>query len=215
MSLTTMPSATTPILEPSDLPASIEPSVPPYLSHLYRLTVKQYDRMVEVGILGNRDRVELIEGMLVAKMGRNRPHIVSGKKALRTLENAVVPGWHVAKEDPLVVSDFSKPEPDLAIVRGVAEDYVERDVTAADVALVGEIAESTLLADQREMKSRYAASSIPVYWIINLVEHQLEVYSDPEGREYRTSRVFSREQEVPLILGGVEVGRIRVADLLP
>ena len=46
MSLTTMPSATTPILEPSDLPASIEPSVPPYLDR-YRLTVKQYDRMVE------------------------------------------------------------------------------------------------------------------------------------------------------------------------
>ena len=59
----------------------------------------------------------------------------------------MVPGWHVAKEDPLVVSDFSEPEPDLAIVRGVAEDYAERDVTAADVALVGEIAESTLLAD--------------------------------------------------------------------
>ena len=113
------------------------------------------------------------------------------------------------------MSDFSKPEPDLAIVRGRVEDYVERDVTATDVALVVEIAESTLLADQREMKPRYAASSIPVYWIINLMDHQLEVYSDPEGREYRTSQVFSQEQDVPLILDGIEVGRIRVADLLP
>ena len=65
------------------------------------------------------------------------------------------------------------------------------------------------------MKPIYAASSIPVYWIINLVDRRLEVYSDPEGREYCTSQVFSQEQEVPLILGGVEVGRIRVADLLP
>ena len=124
MSLTTLPTAATPILEPSDLAAPIEPPVPPYLSHLYRLTVKQYDQMVEAGILGKRDRVELIEGILVAKMGRNRPHIVSGNKALRHPCRGGRPGWHVAKEDPLVVSDFSKPEPDLAVVRGRVEDYV-------------------------------------------------------------------------------------------
>ena len=64
------------------------------------------------------------------------------------------------------------------------------------------------------MKSRYAASNIPAYWIINLVEHQLEVYSDPEGREYRRSQVLA-EQDVPLILDGVEVGRIRLTDRLP
>ena len=65
------------------------------------------------------------------------------------------------------------------------------------------------------MKPIYAASGIPVYWIINLVDRQLEVYSDPEGRDYRTSQVFSPEQDVPVIIDGVEVGRIRVADLLP
>jgi Uma2 family endonuclease len=215
MSLTTVPPASPPILAPPGPPAQGSPPVPSYFSHLYRLTVKQYDRMVEIGILGKRDLVELIEGVLVAKMGRNRPHIVSGKKTLRTLEGAVPPGWHVAKEDPLAVSDVSKPEPDIAVVRGVAEDYVQRDVTAADVAMVVEIAESTLRADQEEMKPIYAASNIPIYWIINLVDHQLEVYSDPQGRDYRTAQIFSREQDVPLILDGAEVGRIRVADLLP
>ena len=65
------------------------------------------------------------------------------------------------------------------------------------------------------MRPIYAASRIPIYWIINLVDRQLEVYSEPEGRDYLKSQVFSREQDVPLILGGIEVGRIRVADLLP
>jgi Uma2 family endonuclease len=88
-------------------------------------------------------------------------------------------------------------------------------VTAADVALVVEIAESTLLADQQEMRPRYAASNIPIYWIINPIDDQLEVYSDPQGGDYRTAQVFSREQDVPLILDSVEVGRIRVADFLP
>ncbi len=215
MALTTIPDTTPSILEPADLPAGVVPPYPSYFSHIYRLTVEQYDRMVEVGILGKRDRVELIEGILVAKMGRNRPHIVSGKKALRTLERAIPPGWHVAKEDPAVVSDQSKPEPDLAVVRGQAEDYLDRDVTARDIALVGEIADSTLRADQKEMKPIYAASGIPVYWIINLVDRCLEVYSDPQGREYRKSQILSPEQEAPVILDGVEVGRIRVADLLP
>lgn len=214
MSLTTASTAPT-IATPPGPPATLSSPYPSFFSHAYRLTVAQYDQMVQAGILGKRDRVELIEGILVAKMGRNRPHIVSGKKALRTLQTSIPPGWHVAKEDPLTVSDRSKPEPDLAIVRGQAEDYTDRDVTARDVALVVEIAESSLRADQNEMKPIYAASGIPVYWIINLVDLQLEVYTDPEGREYRKNQVFSREEEVPLMIEGAEAGRIRVADLLP
>jgi Uma2 family endonuclease len=202
MSVSTVPDAPTPVLETPNRSAPAGPSRSPFLSHLYRLTVKQYDQMVEAGILGKRDKVELIEGMLVAKMGRNRPHIVSGKKALRGLQRVIPPGWHVAKEDPATVSDLSKPEPDLAVVRGEPEDYGERDVSAADIALVVEIAESTLRADQQEMKQVYAASRIPVYWIINLVDRQVEVYSEPEGGEYRRSQVFSGEQEVPVIIGG-------------
>ncbi len=183
--------------EASSLPTPAESPRSPFLSHVYRLTVKQYDQMVEAGILGKRDRVELIEGILVAKMGRNRPHIVSGKKALRTLDRAILPGWHVAKEDPAVVSDLSKPEPDLAVVRGQAEDYIERDVTAADIALVVEVADSTLRADQQEMRPIYAASRIPIYWIINLVDRQLEVYSNSDGRDYLTSQVYSARAGSP------------------
>jgi Uma2 family endonuclease len=188
---------------------------PAYLARPYRLTVQQYDRMVEVGILGKRDRVELIEGVLVAREGRSHPHVQAGNMGLRALGRLLPPGYHAAKLDPLVLSDLSKPEPDLAVVRGAIEDYVERDVTAADVSLVAEIAEATLLADQREMKPRYAAGRIPIYWIINLIDDRLEVYSDPQGGDYRTAQVFSREQDVPLILDSVEVGRIRVADFLP
>jgi Uma2 family endonuclease len=178
------------------------------------MTVQQYDQMVEAGILGKRDRVELIEGILVAKMGRNLPHIQAGVKGQRALQRHLPAGYHVRKEDPIVILDFSKPEPDLAVIRGLVEDYDHRYVTAADVALVAEIADSTLRADQEEMKPIYAACGIPIYWIINLVDHQLEIYSDPQGREYRTARVYSREQDAPLIIDGVEVGRIRVADLL-
>ena len=126
--------------------------------------------MIKDGTLAEDDRVELVEGLLVEKMGRNRPHVQAGKKGLRELSRIVPPGWHVAKEDPIVASPWSKPEPDLAVVRGEVDDYADRDVTAADVALVIEIAETSLVADRTEMLRVYASAGIPCYWILNLIE---------------------------------------------
>ena len=140
-------------------PPTITPS-PSLASGLYRLTVRQYDRMIDDGTIAEDNRVELIEGLLVNKMGRKRLHIVADNKGLRLLSSIVPRGWYVAKEDPIVVSDWNEPEPDLAIVRGQAEDYIEHDVTAADVALVVEIAESSLAADQTDMARVYAVSGI-------------------------------------------------------
>ena len=113
--------------------------------------MNQYDKLIEHRTIAENERVELIEGVLVNKMGRNRPHIVAGNKGLRMLSGIIPNGWYIAKEDPVVVSDWSKPEPDLAIVRGQAEDYIDHDVTASDLALVVEIAESSLSTDQQDM----------------------------------------------------------------
>ena len=84
---------------------------------------------------------------LVTKMGRIRPQIVAGKLGFRALESILPGDWHIANEDLIVVSDWGKPEPDLTIVRGQARDYLDRNVMAADLALVVETAESTLSAD--------------------------------------------------------------------
>jgi Uma2 family endonuclease len=170
--------------------------------------------MIRDGVIGEEEPVELIEGVLVTKMGKKRPHIQAGKKGLRILERIIPAGWHVAKEDPIVASDWSKPEPDLAVVRGEIEDYDQRDVTASDVALVAEIAHSSLSIDQTDMKRVYGASGIPVYWIINLVDRQIEVYTDPTPEGYRSSRTFKPGEDVPVVLGGAEVGRVAVSEIL-
>jgi Uma2 family endonuclease len=188
---------------------------PELTSGLYRITVRQYDRMIDDGSIAEDDRVVLIEGLLVNKMGRKRPHIVAGNKGLRMLSGIIPRGWYVAKEDPIVVSDWSKPEPDLAVVRGQAEDYIERDVRAADVALVVEIAESSLAVDRTDMTRVYAASEIPIYWIVNLVDQQLEVYSDPGPISYSSVLILKPGEDVRVIIDGVEIGWIAVADMLP
>ena len=181
------------------------------------ITVEQYDRMIEAGIIGEHDQVELIEGRLVPKMGRKRPHIQAGKRSFRAFSRILPPGWHVVKEDPIVASDLSKPEPDLSVVRGDVDDYNDRDVTASDLALVVEIAQRSLTDDRTVMARVYAASGIPVYWIINLIDGQVEVYYDPDqiSSQYSAHVDYKPGDNVPVIIEGRELTRIAVADLLP
>jgi Uma2 family endonuclease len=199
--------------QPVPPPISVSPSLAARLS---RLTVDQYDRMVENGTIGDTEELELIEGLLVTKMGRNRPHVQAGKMGLEALLRIVPPGWHVAKEDPFVASDWSKPEPDLALVRGRVADYSGRDVTATDLGLVVEIADSSLAEDRHVMGRLYAAGGIPAYWIINLIDRRVEVYNDPDpAGGYRRETVFRPGDEIPVVLDGLDAGPIPVMDLLP
>ena len=184
-------------------------------AELYRFTVAQFDRMVQDGTIGKHERVELIEGLVVTKMGKNPPHVFAGKLGLKRLERLVSPGWHIGKEDPVVVSEWGKPEPDLSVVRGTENDYLDRAVTAADVGLVVEIAESSLVTDRTEMNKVYARAGIPVYWIINLVDRQVEVYTQPSNDGYRSREDFAWDQDVPVVIEGREVGRIAASDIVP
>jgi len=185
------------------------------VASLHRWTVRQFDQMIADGLIAEDDPVELIEGLLVKKMSRNPPHIVAAKKGLRALSLIIRGGWHVAKEDPIVASDLSKPEPDLAVVRGVPEDYLERDVAAADVALVIEIAVSSLTSDRTVRFHLYSASGIPVYWIVNLIDRQVEVCTNPGPDGYQSIEVLKPGQQAPVLIDGTEVGRVAVTDLLP
>ena len=116
----------------------------------------------------------------------------------------------------LLGSEF---EPDIAIVRGTARDYVDENPGAANLALVVEISDSTLARDQGFKKDIYAKAGIPAYWIINLVERRVEVYTNPGGvadkPDYRERRDYTEADDVPLVIGGEEVARIPVRELLP
>jgi Uma2 family endonuclease len=186
-------------------------SSPPPL-YLYRITVHEYERMA--GALDD-PRVELIDGHLVKKMSKKPPHIWSVESALPALNRLLPPGWFCRKEDPVQIPDFDEPEPDFAVIRGLREDYRSRIPTNDDVALVVEVAESTLEIDRGSKRAAYARGRIPVYWIVNLLDNQVEVYTDPLPDGYRTSAIFQPDQEVPVVIGGAEVGRIAVAEILP
>jgi Uma2 family endonuclease len=207
------PSPTTTTEPPSPAPSTIA-------DRLYRLSVEQYHAMAEAGILGTNDRIELIEGLLVNKMTKKRPHVIVTDLAQYTLIRALPVGWYVSMQNPIAIAEAdSEPEPDIQVVRGTTRDHPDHTIVPGDVALVIEVADSSVREDQSTKKTLYALASIKYYWIINLPAKRLEVYSDPTGPDpspdYRRRSEHGPDDVVPLVLDGQEVARIAVRDLLP
>jgi Uma2 family endonuclease len=176
-----------------------------------RLTVAEYDRMVEVGTLGEDDQVELIEGRLVQKMSKSPAHRVTVQRMLRAIERLLPPGWYVAKEDPVCIPQRdSEPEPDVSVVRGSIDDYADHHPGPGDVALVVEVTRTSVAKDQA-LASVYLDGGIPVYWIVNLVDRQVEVYT----AELAEPVILGEHDHAELVLAGQLAGRIAVAELLP
>lgn len=185
---------------------------------IYRLSVDQYRRMIEQGILTPEDRVELLEGVLVPKMAINPPHRIATRLVRVALERILPPGWYADQQQPIATAE-SVPEPDVAVIRGETTDYPDRHPGPDDLALVVEVADSSPARDQAEKKRIYARSGIAVYWLVNLPARRIEVYSDPTGPadapDYRAWRDYGTEDMVPVVVAGRELARLAVRDLLP
>lgn len=183
---------------------------------LRRWTLGEYHRMVEVGILTTDDKVELLDGYVVLKMPQNRPHRSSLFRLVNRLPARLPAGWSFLSQCPVAVSG-QEPEPDGAIVRGADSDYDDRDVTAADVAVLIEVADSSLGQDRGAKRRMYAIAGVPIYWVVNVTDRQIEVYSDIRPTtpvNYATRTDYLADQEVPLVLDGQQVGTIPATDLL-
>jgi Uma2 family endonuclease len=179
----------------------------------YRLTVDEYERLVEAGVLED-PRVELIDGNLVKKTGKNPPHIWVVDRLLEVFKPLTL-GWWCRKEDPVRIPGYDEPEPDVAVVRGMRDDYRHRIPEPKDIALVVEVAETTLDRDQGKKCDAYAHGRIPAYWIVNLVDRQVEVYTRPNSDGYGSCQIFVVGEDVPVVIDGELAGLIAVSDILP
>lgn len=183
-----------------------------------RLSVARYQRMIENGSITAEDKVELLENYVVLKMPGNPPHDGTIQAISKRVGRRLPAGWDYRVQLSIVLSD-SQPEPDVAVVRGDEVAYVARHPTAADAGLVIEVADSSLLRDQRDKTRIYARAGIPAYWIINLVDRRIEVYTQPSGPTavpaYGAFQTFQPGDSVPLVLDGATVGSVPAAELLP
>lgn len=188
------------------------------MSTFRRISVAEYHELIRLNFLTTDDKIELIDGYMVNKMPQNDPHHSTVGRLTEDLVRLVPNGWRVRVQLPITLAN-SEPEPDGAVVRGDRRTYDQRAPAGSDFGIVVEIAESSLRFDRVIKLPLYAAAGIPVYWIVNLIDSQVEVYTDPDPTAdppaYRTRTDYAPGQDVPLVLDGQAVATIPVADLLP
>jgi Uma2 family endonuclease len=184
---------------------------------LRRWSRHEYERLVELGLF-QRDPVELIAGQLVVAEPQGSYHATALGAADDVLRAVLPPGWIVRAQMPIALDDESAPEPDLAVVPGTRADY--RESHPALPALVVEVADSSLDFDRQSKGSLYARAGVQDYWIVNLVDHALEVYRDPvpdavapHGWRYRSVQILTPPGAIaPLAMPSTP---IPVGDLQP
>ena len=187
------------------------------VSGLFRFTAEQYERLAEAGVLTEDDQVELLNGLLVVKMTKGQLHTAALVDTRDALSALVPHGWHVQTEAAVRILNFDEPELDLAVVRGKARDYarLRRPPESSEVALIVEVAEASLDRDRSNKWAAYASGGIPIYWIVNLVDEQVEVYTNPSAAGYQSREDYKPGQDISVQMNGLEQGRIAVAAILP
>jgi Uma2 family endonuclease len=177
----------------------------------------EYERLVDQGVFEG-EPLELIGGQLLVAEPKG-PYHSSGVGTVSDAIRAALPGgWVVRVQDAIALDEESEPEPDIAIVAGAHANY--RDAHPERPVLVIEVADSSLLFDRNQKGSAYARAGLADYWIVNLVDHVVEVYRDPiadasaryEWRYASVQTVTASETLVPLALPSV---RVAVASLFP
>ena len=173
--------------------------------------------MIRTGILKEGDPVELLQGYLVLKMARNPEH--DGPMDLfEGAIGAMIPaGWFLRIQRAITLGE-SEPEPDYALVRGTRRDYLARHPEPKEIGIVVEISNTSLQRDRSEKSVIYALAGIPIYWVVNVEDRKIEVFSNPSGPSdvpaYAQRIEYAVGESVPLVLDGTEVGFIAVADVM-
>ena len=190
--------------------------VPGFLSQatLRRFSVVEYERLVAAGVFDEDDPFELLDGYLVRKMPKNPPHDSCLQLMDEGVRSLLPSGWCVRNQSTIRLPQ-SRPEPDLCLARGNARSYLTQHPGPEDIGLLIEVADSSLALDRTDKARLYAEAGIDEYWIVNLVDRQIEIYSHPTAEGYVQMVVFSESQYVPLVLDDVQVGTIPVAEVLP
>ena len=186
----------------------------------HRWTTDAYDRMVANGLFSPGERVELIDGEVVNMTPQGSTHVTALLLVHQSLQQVSGEGFHVRPQAPLVADPLSEPEPDVTVVRGGVRDYAVCHPSARDAVLVVEVSDSSLPYDRGTKGSLYARAGIQEFWIVNLVDLQLEVYRKPHsdsaapfGWSYAERFTGAPDQSVsPLEIPSAAVA---VADLLP
>lgn len=174
----------------------------------HQWTVADYHKLAEVGLLSDK-RVELISGEIIDMSPIGKMHAATVKAVAKFFWNIIGDKAILSVQDPVTISEYSEPEPDLAILKPNDTFYAEQLPKASDVLLIVEVADTTLNKDRQVKIPLYAEALIPEYWIINLNDKVLERYTEPKAGEYVLRRLYRKGDSLESeLLGKVPVDAI-------
>ncbi|MBI4754144.1 MAG: Uma2 family endonuclease [Betaproteobacteria bacterium] len=177
---------------------------------LHRFSRAEYDQMVDAGIFGPEDKIELLDGEIIDMAPQKSRHAGIIRLIEDALRVAFGTGHDVRTQLPLCLDDRSEPEPDIAVVTGGPRDYLDAHPSTA--VLIVEVAESTLSYDRGRKLAAYARNGIPEYWILNVADEALEVHRVPQRGSYAERSVLTAGGRITPVHAGAEVA---MDDLLP
>lgn len=171
----------------------------------------RYERMVELGIFGPEDHLELLNGELIMMAPQKSRHATAVRLVEKALTSIFADAADVRSQLPFNLDALSVPEPDVAVVPGSPRDY--RDAHPERALLIAEVADATRAYDRGPKLEAYARAGVPEYWILDLATETLEVCREPFGDGFRHRQILSAAERIaPLAAPGREIA---VADLLP
>lgn len=151
----------------------------------YKFTVDGLTLMEEAGLFPPDYRIELLNGEIIEMSPIKSPHAYCVSMLNRFFTRQLPESYFVSVQNPVQLSENSLPQPDLVVARQREGRYAKRHIQADDVLLLVEVADSSYRYDQDTKLKAYATAKIPEYWIVNIPNQQIEVYTQPEGDYYK------------------------------
>jgi Uma2 family endonuclease len=171
--------------------------MPPLLPRR-RFTVDDYYRMVRAGILHEDDRVELLDGEFIEMSPIGSRHAATVNRLVRLYSAQAADRYVVSVQNPVRLSRYSEPQPDLLLLRYRDDAYETAHPGPDDVLLIIKVADTTVASDRRVKLPKYAAAGIPEAWLVNLPRNSVEVHREPRDGRYQQVTVYRRGDTIAL-----------------
>jgi Uma2 family endonuclease len=162
-------------------------------------TVKEYDFLIEAGILSAADNIELLNGAIVEKMPKGTKHANFNDIIANLFFQKLGQKVWIRNQNPIWLDDFSEPEPDIVLVEPPFSRYFEKHPTPAEIYLILEVSDTTLSYDRTAKSAAYARAGIRQYLLLNVHERTLEDYREPAADGYQSKQTLRDEQTFNLV----------------
>ncbi len=178
----------------------------------YRFTLDKYHQMIATGFLGREDRFELINGELIMTPPIGPGHCAHSASLRERIENRLPKNCALRVAEPITLPPDSEPEPDFAVVRRRADYYLRSHPEPKDILLLIEVSDTSVAFDVGEKALVYALAGIVEYWVLDIVQKRLRVFTEPGSKGYRTQRILETTDTIKC--GSVSKLELAVSDML-